>query len=365
MKIKRGFVLFIISILVFLILFFNTYSYAYSTSDYSIDIPYSYTNQGDGSFIGATGQPYIFISTERNSSYEYWKYEKEYLKILEDFIIQYTNDELIKTIPSGYDYSFKVIDSKITKFTDNNYNCFYFNFKFDIETYSIYLKFYVVLTADNEMYSIILTGTDEVLNSKEVQDIINSFEIKNYIPKDNSTILSFDTIAAICAGVIILLVAILYIMKKRDDKKNIKLNNDKIDIDEYVISTNYSEPKQPQNSKVKDALFAMAFMFCIGTVAAIFMGNLYIILDLILTIIAYMLYPFCCLVSGNKYSKKEAAKIAIINSVVVAIIFIILRSLIADVNSISVVTAFVYGTINYNLLKNDENINDNNETEDK
>lgn len=244
MKIKRGFVLFIISILVFLILFFNTYSYAYSTSDYSIDIPYSYTNQGDGSFIGATGQPYIFISTERNSSYEYWKYEKEYLKILEDFIIQYTNDELIKTIPSGYDYSFKVIDSKITKFTDNNYNCFYFNFKFDIETYSIYLKFYVVLTADNEMYSIILTGTEDVLNSKEVQDVINSFEIKNYIPKDNSITISFDTIAAICSGVIILLVAILYIMKKRDDKKMYRNNT--------IVLNNY---KEKNNKKTEDKYY--------------------------------------------------------------------------------------------------------------
>lgn len=225
MKIKRGIVLFIISNLVFLILFFTTYSNAYSTSDYSIDIPYNYTNQGDGSFVGATGQPYISILTEKDASFEYWKYEKEYLKILEDFFVQHMNDELFKAVPSVYDYSFKVIDSKITKFTDNNYKCFYLNFKLNIETYSIYAKYYAVFTADNVMYSIVVSGTEEVLNSKEVQDIINSFEIKNYIPKDSSTVLSFDTIATICAGVIILLVAILYIMKKRDDKKMYRNNN--------------------------------------------------------------------------------------------------------------------------------------------
>lgn len=81
-------------------------------------------------------------------------------------------------------------------------------------------------------------------------------------------------------------------------------------------------------------------------------GNL--ALSLLITVVAYMVVPVMLrLTKEEAYNKKEANKISIINSVVIAIIFFILREMDGDVdnNTISVAPAFLYYGINLSLLQ--------------
>ena len=61
-------------------------------------------------------------------------------------------------------------------------------------------------------------------------------------------------------------------------------------------------------------------------------GNL--ALSLLITVVAYMVVPVMLrLTKEEAYNKKEANKISIINSVVIAIIFFILREMDGDVDN--------------------------------
>ncbi|MDD2207884.1 MAG: hypothetical protein PHG03_05360 [Bacilli bacterium] len=79
-----------------------------------------------------------------------------------------------------------------------------------------------------------------------------------------------------------------------------------------------------------------------------------ITISLIVTILAYMIFPTTLrLTSINAYEKKDANKIAIINSIIVAIIFYVLRDMVGGVknNTLSVAPAVFYYYINLGLLQ--------------
>ena len=107
-------------------------------------------------------------------------------------------------------------------------------------------------------------------------------------------------------------------------------------------------------NKLRNILLFTIIFTCIVILGAIYLDNYYIILDFLITVFFYMAFPYFCIKSGEKYSKNQALKIAVINSIVVAIIFAIIRGFITDTYSISTTTAFVYGYMNYYLLKSDE-----------
>ena len=368
---KRGILLFIISTLVFFILFIS-YSYAYTTSDYSIDIPPGFTKSGN-SFTDDNGNSFN-VNVTYVGNMDNFKYNKTNLNTIADALQEYGENFLITTIQdyvrTNYadyyyeirdqlnllDYSYDILDKDVVRFSDNNYKGFYIKTRLGIEDYYSYAEQYCVFSNDYQ-YLLTISSTDNsYFNSSDAKNIVNSFTVKNFNPVDTINI-PFSKNLIIISLIVIIIVAVVLIIKLSDDKNKNNMN-------EHTVNVNYSKPKPPQNSKVKDAWVAIAIVFCIGTVGAIIIGNLYIILDVILTIFGYMIYPFCCLASGNRYNQKEAARIAIINSIVVEIIFTILRSLIADVNSISGFAAVVYGTINYNLLKTDEHTGNNNTKDD-
>ena len=95
------------------------------------------------------------------------------------------------------------------------------------------------------------------------------------------------------------------------------------------------------------------------------MNIIYTVLDFIITIIAYMSFPFFYLVlyKNKTYNHKEAMKISVINSIVVGLSFIFLRaflgSLIGNGDIVISSAPIIYGFINYGLLLkgNSPNIN--------
>lgn len=425
MKIIKRIIL-LIAIIFILIVLFNSKTFAYSTNQYSIDIPSNYINQGNGEFVRSTGMPSIIIETDVNTSYEHIEYKKEYLEVFKDMFSSY-EDEIAQYIPLGYDYSFQIVDSKITTFTDNNYKCFYFKYKIAIEYQTMYVKQYIVLSGNNIMYNLTLSGTEEALNSAEVKDIVNSFTIKNYIPKDSAFVFPVNNIIITIAIIFILIVVVLYIMKKNDDRKmKFKKSSKPINVDDYsignpynhmnaqaivnnqnsnsnVISSPYQEEirqdnkiekeitvkntnnshtnnnitysasdknqKQSADNKIKNVFYIILFILIISIIGAIILNNLFMILYAILTVFAYILYPYSCAKSDGEYPKKRALKVAAINSISVAFIFAVVRMFLTGEFSVSIPVAFIYGCINYYLLretdkeyttddrKNDEKLN--------
>lgn len=90
----------------------------------------------------------------------------------------------------------------------------------------------------------------------------------------------------------------------------------------------------------------------------------YFILDLIITMLAYMAVPFCMFFKRKQnYTLKYKKKVLIINSIVTSIIFIILREIISpDTNSVvSFAPALLYYYIN-NIIWTSKNLE---ETEKK
>lgn len=369
-KISR-IVLLIISIFVFFIQFVSI-TKAYSTSQYNIDIPSNYILEGEGEFVAPDNSVYIGIESANDNSFQYLEYKSEYLEIYKDFFNSYKN-EISNYIPAGYEYTYKMKDEKITRFTDNNYKCFYFLHQITIEDYDLYFKQYIVVSGIT-MYSIVLGGTEEQINSREVKDILNSFTINNFVPTDDSPIFPSDSILIIIAIIFILVVIVLYIMKKNDDRKiqikKIYSSDEFIDLNDYNVGNSYykqedtnknnNQPKvniSNRSKKISKSTFALLIalvIFGIGTIGAIVLGNPFIILDTIITVLAYMFYPFICIKSNEKYTNKEALKIAIINSTVIALAFAVIRNITTDMFSISAPAAVLYGYINYYLLKEED-----------
>ncbi len=86
------------------------------------------------------------------------------------------------------------------------------------------------------------------------------------------------------------------------------------------------------------------------------MEFIFTLIDLIITIVAYLSYPFFYLVlyKNKTYNHKDAVRISTINSVVVGLGFIFLRALLGSLigkNEIVISSApVIYGFINYGLL---------------
>ena len=108
--------------------------------------------------------PYILIQTNVSTSYEHFEYKREYLKVFEDYLASYEDkleSQVTQLFPIGYDCKVKLVDSKIKTFTDNNYKCFYFKYKINVENESVCMQFYIVISDNNVMYVVATFGTEE------------------------------------------------------------------------------------------------------------------------------------------------------------------------------------------------------------
>lgn len=399
-KFKRG-IFIIISILLFFMIFVSEVI-GYSTNDYSIDIPSYYEKVEDGNFsyLGSDVLYNVNIQIEYLGDTENFKYTQENLEALESDV----NNQGFYV--NGYYCNFFVIDTDITTFGKSNYKCFYLHSITTISNLSFFADQYFVVSGDYGYLLTVISNDSDYLESSEAKNIVKSFNIKNFKPVDGTMLLLNNVLIAVASTVVLTLIAIL-IMKFIDSRRK-RYDNEPINLDEYNIGNpqiefyddnfksietneNYQDTNSKKEIKQEDSalyeeqndyipsndsdvknmhskmprtkfiLIIVLVVFGIGIVSATILGNPFIALDSLITPIVYLFYPYTCIKSNEQYTNKEAKKIAIINSVVVAILFAIIRSATTGIFSISPVPAIVYGSIAYSLLKE----NENNITEDK
>lgn len=230
----RKFITFFI-LLVLLSLSFSTISNAYSTSQYSIDIPSTFDEITEGSFTNSDGtnvnvqiNEYKFnnekIFTEKNLNTfadmltkEMQTYMDEVKKQAKEQYGEYLTEEEIDKLLNSF--KFENIESKeISTITKNNYKCFHLISVCSMSDYKYYVEQYTIYSTD-KIFTLTAAASDkEFLNSEEVKSIINSFTITNYEePVEKSTINS-GVIGGILGAVVAAIMTPI-ITKSKNKKK--------------------------------------------------------------------------------------------------------------------------------------------------
>lgn len=207
---------------------------AYSTDDYSIDIPSSYVETTKGSFLNEegfginievtnnlfVGDPYTEENLDKfvkeiNDNMD--SYRDEMVKSLKESYGAYYSDEYIK----AYVDSFKCnsIDLKeITTVTKNNYKCFHIIANYQMGDYSYYCDQYQISSGD-KLFTITISNIDKnnLLND-DMKKALDSFEIKGYsAPTEENKTLKYILIGAACGGAAGLLSFIFTKTKKKKE----------------------------------------------------------------------------------------------------------------------------------------------------
>ncbi len=188
---KKGILL---SIVFILIVSLCTFVNAYSTSNYSFDVPSTWKE------LGGAG---IFRDSSGNSV------NVQVSKFTGDAGNPYTEEmlnEIVDEIKNDDDSSFKCksIDTKeITTCTKNNYKCFHIIANYEMSYADYYCNQYGIVSG-NEFYVITLSAEEkEEFESSEMKNIVDSFTIKNYQePKSGPSILTWTLIGAGVGAVI-------------------------------------------------------------------------------------------------------------------------------------------------------------------
>lgn len=375
----------VLFIILTIILSFSHEISAYSTDDFSINIPSSYTNNGDNSFTNNSNGNSISIAIIPIDSPKDFKYDEETLnyliKSLNNYLStnfrdtlenalmreysQYLTFSEIQSIANSLKYS--ITEKEITTFTSNYYKCFHLKCKFSIGNKTAYFHLYIV-GSNNEIYILGIGGRNVDILSSELQTVVNSFTIKNFKELGNTPSL------LLILFIIILPLLLIYLFSKRKNR-----SDDNVCLDDYKINHNLNESIEDESIIIKNnpyqknksiklsnlfigIVIIISFMFImmlLGYIEA--NGVMAIILDIIITVAFYMGVPFFYLVlyKHKKYNKKQAFKISVVNSIVVAIIFVILKYLLKGEIVVPSYPPIFYGIMNYGLLlqNNDETEN--------
>lgn len=205
----------LISIVFILILSLCNFTNAYSTSQYSIDIPSTWTktaenvfskSNGDGvnvqitPFTGNAGNPYTqemldkLVNEIYNNIDDYREEMKASLK--QTYGLYMTDSEINKYVQS---FKCNSIDLKeITTCSKNNYKCFHIISNFTMTNYSYYAEQYSIASGNNVFTLTLSSSNKSGLGTSEMKDIVNSFTINNY--KEPSGMPLSPTLMGIIAG---------------------------------------------------------------------------------------------------------------------------------------------------------------------
>ena len=154
-------ILFSIILGLILILGFTTGVNAYSSADYSIDVPASFTETTENVFSSTNGSSFNVQIT----SYD-----------LNSDGYPYTNANLEAYATALENSGVKVSSKEITTFTKNNYKCL----KVDAKVYSAPCRQYVVISGSKAFILTLASASDAGMNSADMNQIISSFTINNY-----------------------------------------------------------------------------------------------------------------------------------------------------------------------------------------
>lgn len=183
-----------ISIVLLIILNIATSVNAYSTSDYTVDIPSEYEEKMSAVFATDDGRSFNIQITKYDEK-EGYPYTQKML------------DELANEFES--DGSVKINNKEITKCTKNNYKCFHIT-----STYlGIDCDQYAIVSGD-KIYTLTLSSGDkEDFNRDEMKGIINSFTINDY--KEPQEGLNPAIIGAIIGAGVVLVIGIVSVIKRK------------------------------------------------------------------------------------------------------------------------------------------------------
>lgn len=224
-----------ISIVVLLILSIATSVSAYSTSDYTVDLPDNFeevstavftAENGNGFNVQTTpydekaGDPYTEKMLNDLEKEIYSGIEKQKSEIKKQMKLTYGSSVTDAEIEE-YISSFKCnsIDVKeITKCTKNNYKCFHLVSNYTMGDYDYYCDQYSIVSG-NKIYTLTLSAQDKKdFENEDMKGIINSFTIKNY--KEPKNTMSPTLIGAITGGIVGIVLAIVSAIKNKKNKQN-------------------------------------------------------------------------------------------------------------------------------------------------
>ena len=230
---------------------------AYSTSQYSIDIPSTYRKATEGSFTKENGNnvnvqvvPFSGSSSNafteeglnqltKNINSEIDNVKTEMKKTIKERYGEYLSDSEI----NEYVKSFKCdsIDKKeIITATKNNYKCYHIIARYSVGDYKYYAEQYSFISNNNVYTLTASVGEKSDLQSSEVKNIINSFTISNYKNPEKLSFFSLDVWSKIIATTIVAIigVAIKHFVDKGKENENVDKkeinNNSKFEEDKYL-----------------------------------------------------------------------------------------------------------------------------------
>lgn len=190
----------IIILLISVVMFCTNICLGYSTDQYNITMPSSYSLMSDNAFMNTNGNS-ISISVMQTEPPRGFKYTEKYLNMISDEILSTETENLknvlkesIEQVENEYGISLsddeitKIVDSfkinledqEITTFTKNNYECFYFKYKGELNNVFIYGEQYVVVSNDYTYVVSIASQDKDYFDSTELKGIINSLSFTNY-----------------------------------------------------------------------------------------------------------------------------------------------------------------------------------------
>ena len=183
----------ILFIILTITLSFSHEIFAYSTEQFSIYIPYSYTNNGNNLFTDNSGNNLSIAMINANTNSKNLQYNEENLNSLANslekeaketfrkFLIETYSDYLrmdeIYSLTNSMDFIIK--EKKITTFTNNNYKCFYFKYKLLVKNKPVCYGYQYLVTSNDKLYTLTATSNSDFLNS-DLQSAIDSFTIKDF-----------------------------------------------------------------------------------------------------------------------------------------------------------------------------------------
>lgn len=216
--------------------------FAYLGDDYSVDIPSGYEEISEGSFYDDNGNS---ISFEMQSAGR--------LKFDEDEIYTDENmDKLLTEICSKLYNGVKitVVERDITRFTENEYECFMFVLKFNSFGMDYYYKCYCSID-DNKIFALGISSTEyKYFDSSEIEKMIDSLTIEDFVGRKQEIEQIWKNIFLI-GGILIGLIILYGIYNKARQK--VIYDKTQLIIQKQELAKKNAERELKRNLDIKDS----------------------------------------------------------------------------------------------------------------
>ena len=195
---------------------------AYSSTEFKIDVPSTYTEETENNFKNEDGTTISIKKTEENSLAEI-NYTEEELKFITDRIEKSfdeykekikaeikekqgdsVSDEKIEEVLK--DIKWNIEKKEIIDITKNNYKCFHIVSNISTGETSYYTDQYSIASG-NTFYTITISVTEkEELESQEIKNILDSFTIINYKAHKGKQSTSHNKMSSIVIVIVVMII---------------------------------------------------------------------------------------------------------------------------------------------------------------